>query len=99
MSWASKHIERLQAGESIEFRPRGNSMTGHVNDGDLVRVVPMDRDPQVGDIVLCRVNGRQHLHFVAAIRGNQYRIENARKHVNGWCSRAQIFGRVTEVKP
>ena len=33
MGWANHYIEKLQAGEWVSFRPRGNSMNGKVESG------------------------------------------------------------------
>ena len=58
MGWADGHIARLQAGETVCFRPRGNSMVGKIDSGQLCTVEPIgERDLDVGDIVLCRVRG------------------------------------------
>ena len=35
MGWADGHIARLALGETVQFRPRGHSMTGKINDGQL----------------------------------------------------------------
>ncbi len=40
MSWATHAIEVLQRGEVARVRPRGRSMKGKVNDGDLVTIEP-----------------------------------------------------------
>jgi hypothetical protein len=80
-------------GETVQFRPRGNSMSGKVESGQLVTVAPLlDRIPQVGDIVLCRVNGAQYLHLVKAVSGERFQIGNNRGRINGWISRRSIFG-------
>ena len=68
MCWADGHIARLALGETVQFRPRGHSMTDKVNDGELCTVAPLATDHAlaVGDIVLCRVKGSQYLHLVNA---------------------------------
>ncbi len=38
VGWASKYIEVLQRGEFVKFRPRGNSMSGKIEGGQLVTV-------------------------------------------------------------
>jgi len=38
MGWATGHIEKLRAGETVSFRPRGNSMTGKIESGQLCTV-------------------------------------------------------------
>ncbi len=62
MGWATGHIERLQQGETVSFRPRGHSMRGKVDNGALVTVEPLgERVLAVGDIVLCKVGGRSSM--------------------------------------
>jgi hypothetical protein len=100
MGWADGHIARLARGETVEFRPRGHSMTGKVNDGQLCTVQPLgDHVPMVGDIVLCRVKANQYLHLVKAIQGERFQIGNNRGGINGWITRRQIFGLLTAVTP
>ncbi len=100
MGWAAGHIEQLKLGEIAKFRPRGNSMTGKIDSGDLVTVQPLfeDEAPAVGEIVLCKVKGREFLHLVKAVRDDQFQIGNNKGFINGWTSRAQIFGRVVKVE-
>ncbi len=99
MSWATAYIARLQEGVTVQFRPRGHSMTGKIDNGQLVTVVPIKEDTSiaVGDAVLCKVNGKQYLHLVKAVRGAQYLIGNNRGLTNGWTS--HVFGKVTKVEP
>lgn len=33
MGWATKHIARLRAGETVTFRPTGESMKGRIEPG------------------------------------------------------------------
>jgi hypothetical protein len=99
MSWASGYIARLQAGETVQFRPRGGSMKGKIESGQLCTVEPLAADAvlSVGDIVLCRVRGAQYLHLVKAIRGGQFQIGNNRGGINGWITMNAIYGRLTDV--
>ena len=98
MGWASKYIEQLQRGEPVQFRPRGNSMAGRVESGQLVTVVPLSEIvPKAGDIVLCKVNGAQYLHLVKAVSGERFQIGNNRGRINGWTSRRNIFGICTSI--
>jgi hypothetical protein len=53
---------------------------------------------QVGDIVLCKVNGREYLHLVKAIQGPRFQIGNNRGHINGWVSANAIFGKLVGVE-
>ncbi|HEY8741845.1 MAG TPA: hypothetical protein VIU62_02020 [Chloroflexota bacterium] len=41
MGWASAAIARVRQGQVVTLRPRGHSMTGKVNDDDLVTVEPL----------------------------------------------------------
>lgn len=94
MGWASKTIASLQAGETVTIRPRGNSMVGRINDGQLVTVSPIDAASlKVDDVVLCRVSGREYLHLVKAIDGERFQIANNKGHINGWIGKQAIFGK------
>lgn len=97
MGWANKYIETLAKGETIKFRPKGNSMKGKIESGQLCTVEPI-KEPQVGDIVLCRVKGQQYLHLVTAEKGGRFQISNNKGHVNGWVSKDAIFGKCTKVE-
>ena len=93
------HIERLQRGETVSFRPRGNSMSGKVESGQLCTVAPVEAAKLVvGAIVLCRVKGSEYLHLVKAIDGDRFLIGNNRGRVNGWISSRAIFGRLLRVE-
>lgn len=100
MGWADGHIARLARGETVQFRPRGHSMTGKIASGDRCTVAPLGEHVlALGDVVLCRVKGNQYLHLVKAIRADRYQIGNNRGGVNGWIGRAQIYGRLVAVEP
>lgn len=100
MGWASAAIARLQQGQVVTLRPRGHSMVGRVNDGDLVTVEPIgERDLHAGDVVLVRVHGREYLHLVKAIQGGRALIGNTRGGVNGWVGRQAIPGIATQITP
>ncbi len=75
MGWATPYIARLLEGETVSFRPRGNSMKGKIASGQLCTVAPVDPQTlQVGDIVLCKVRGNQYLHLIKARRAKQFQI-------------------------
>ena len=98
MGWADGHIARLAQNETVQFRPRGNSMVGKIASGQLCTVAPLGAHVLgVGDIVLCRVKGNQYLHLVKAIQGERFQIGNNRGGINGWITRRQIFGRLIAV--
>lgn len=100
MGWADTYIAKLQAGETVQFRPRGNSMTGKISSGQLCTVVPATT-AEAGDIVLCRVRGAQYLHLVKAVKqfdgAASYKIGNNHGHINGWTH--TIYGKLVKVEP
>lgn len=76
-------------------------MTGKVNDGDLVTVVPVNEETELkaGDIVLCRVSGSEYLHLIKAIGADgRFQIGNNKGGINGWTSRSSVFGRLVSVE-
>ncbi len=96
MGWATLYIEKLQSGQQASFRPSGHSMKGKIESGELVTVYPLKMDPEVGNIVLCKVKGREYLHLVKAIKGSddakRFLIGNNRGGTNGWTGRNKIYG-------
>ena len=80
MGWATQLIAKLKEGETVQFRPRGNSMVGKIDSGQLCTVEPVENFDclAVGDIVLCKVNGSQFLHLIKAIQGKRFQIGNNR---------------------
>jgi hypothetical protein len=99
MGWASVHIEQLRNGRTVSFRPRGNSMSGKIESGHLCAVEPVDPSVlRVGDIVLCKVNGREYLHLIKAVQGDRFQIGNNRGRINGWVSAGAIFGRCVKIE-
>jgi hypothetical protein len=99
MGWASHYIEKLRQGETVQFRPRGDSMSGKIESGQLCTVEVVDpSNLQVGDIVLCKVRGTHYLHLIKAVRGGRFQIGNNRGHINGWVTAASIYGRCVKVE-
>lgn len=77
-------------------------MVGKIESGQLCTVEPMN-GPQgfvlvIGDIVLCKVAGKQYLHLIKAIQNNRYQIGNNKGHINGWVGRNCIFGKLVKVE-
>ena len=93
MSWATFAIDALKKGQTVKIKPRGHSMTGKVNDGDIVTLEPCDPAKlAVGDIVLVHVNGYDYLHLIKAINGERFQIGNNRGRINGWVGHNCIYG-------
>lgn len=99
MGWATRYITALVDGDTVSFRPRGNSMKGKIDSGQLCTVEPIgDSELTVGDIVLCKVNGSEYLHLIKAIQGDRYQIGNNRGRINGWVGRKSIYGRCVRIE-
>ena len=100
MSWANVYIDKLKAGETVQFRPRGGSMTPKIHSGDLCTVEPIADHGLLapGDIVLCKVNGAQYLHLVKAVDGPRFQIGNNKGRTNGWVTRGAIYGKLVRVE-
>ncbi len=99
MGWASGYIEKLRNGETVSFRPRGHSMAGKIESGQLCTVEPFDPSAlKAGDIVLCKVKGREYLHLIKAVQGARFQIGNNRGRINGWVTAGSIFGKCVRVE-
>jgi phage repressor protein C with HTH and peptisase S24 domain len=88
--------EHLASGETCIVTGYGNSMTPKLKSGESVIMEPVGEDTilEKGDVVLCKVHGHYYCHLISSIRGNSYQISNNHKHVNGWISKKNIFGRM-----
>jgi hypothetical protein len=75
MDWASRYIQKLRAGETVSFRPHGQSKTGRIESGQLCTVVRINPAMlEVADVVLCKVAGNEYLHIVKTIENCRYQI-------------------------
>lgn len=99
MSWATHYIAKLQAGENVSFRPKGNSMQPKIKSGQLCAVEAITDHAmlKVNDIVLCKVKGNQYLHLITAIDKDRFQISNNKGFVNGWINKAAVYGKLTQV--
>ncbi len=98
MSWATRAIESLKKGETVTIRPRGNSMSGRIESGNLVTIEPIKKAPEKDDVVLCRVGGSDYLHLVKAVSGDRFLIGNNKGRINGWTGRGSVYGKVVKVE-
>lgn len=74
-------------------------MFPRIRSGQLCTVSPVrPEDVVVGDVVLCKVRGREFLHFVKAVRDGQFLIANSDGHVNGWIGPKALFGKLMKVE-
>lgn len=99
--WAEVARQALAQGQSVQVRPRGQSMRGRINDGDLVTLAPCrPEELEVGDVVLVRVRGwLLVLHQILDRQEDRFLIGTTAGRADGWTSAAEIFGRVVQVSP
>lgn len=98
-SWATFAILALGRKETVQIRPRGNSMKGKVESGNLVTLAPITSPPEKGDIVLVKVGYSTYLHLIKAVQGDRYLIGNNRGGINGWTNISSIYGKAIRVEP
>jgi phage repressor protein C with HTH and peptisase S24 domain len=88
----------LRQGQTVKFRPRGNSMQPRIKSGQLCTVEPATIDDiAVDDVVLCVVRGAQYLHLVIAKQGGKLLIGNNRGGTNGWIGPNGLYGKLVSV--
>jgi phage repressor protein C with HTH and peptisase S24 domain len=90
--------ERLRSGKNVQCRPKGNSMKGRIESGQLITISHDTDKIEKDDIVFCKVHGQFYIHLVKAIRGEQYQIGNNRGRINGWVTKNSIFGKVVQIE-
>lgn len=99
MGWVTEALNGLSAGRQAQVRPRGGSMRGRIESGQLVTLAPVNAaDVREGDAVLVRWRGNYLLHLVKKIRGDRFLIGNNVGKTNGWVSAADIRARVVRVE-
>ncbi len=101
MNWHEEAVEALQKGLTVQVRPRGHSMAGRINNGDLVTLAPCRTEElMVGDIVLVRIQGKRFAHVVLpgilSIEGERLLIGTHQGRVDGWVDRGEIYGIATK---
>lgn len=98
----SFHREQLGKGQTVSFRPKGNSMRPRIESGQLITVSPELSDVKEGDIVFCKVHGKFYVHLVSSIKKEgdniMYQISNNKGHINGWIGLNSLFGKVIKVE-
>jgi len=99
--WAEVAQCALAKGQAVQVRPRGHSMRGRVNDGDLVTLAPCrSEELVVGDVVLVRVRGwLLVLHQILDREPDRFLIGTTAGRSDGWVSASEVLGRVVQVQP
>lgn len=91
-------IASLKKGQTVQIRPRGNSMKGKIEDGNLVTLEPCSKKLNIGDIVLVHVNNHDYIHLIKQINNEKYLIGNNQGRLNGWVGINNIYGVVTKIE-
>lgn len=104
MDGSPKLIESLKNGESVSFRPVGNSMTPKIKSKQLVHISPVGSPDEIdkGDVLYCKVRGNVYVHLCTAKRQNgdswEFQISNNHGHVNGWTGFQNVYGKLTKIE-
>lgn len=93
-------IQKLLKGETVEIRPRGNSMRPKIKSGQLVTIEPIKDFGSLkkGEIVLVKVGSNTYVHLISATDKNRVQISNNHGKINGWTQRINVFGRVVKIE-
>jgi hypothetical protein len=90
-------LEKLQNGETITTKEKGNSILPLIASGQEHVLQPCTwEDCIVGDIVYCKVHGKFYTHLVKAKDDQQgCQIGNNKGNINGWTK--SVYGKVIEI--
>src|SRR5262245_28875712 len=98
MGWVNDARRELAAGRRVQVRPRGGSMGGRIESGQLVTLDPVDpAEVRVDDVVLIEWKGNFLLHLVKEVRDGELLIGNNLGKINGWAPAAGVAGKVVAV--
>jgi signal peptidase I len=79
--WGTRSARQAAAGRW--FRITGPSMAPTLSPGQRCLLRPLDRRPQIGDVVAVRWDGHRRIKRVAAVGGDTVSISAGRLLVNG----------------
>jgi len=71
--WATPYIEKLRRGETVQFRPRGNSMAGKIDPDNCALWCRHAAELSVATSY-CASKRLQYLHLIKAIQGKRIQI-------------------------
>ena len=98
MGWVQDALAELSKGRTAQVRPRGGSMRGRIESGQLVTLEPVSgENVAVDDVVLIRWKRNYILHIVKEVDGSRLLIGNNIGRINGWAETGHVIGRVTDV--
>lgn len=106
MNWPIQALEataKLGRGETAQIRPRGHSMQGRIEDGELVTLEPCQiATLEAGDIVLAQIQGKSYshlvLHQILQCENGQFLVGSHQGRIDGWIGPDKIFGKATKIE-
>ena len=90
--------EQLQAGQNVRISLKGISMLPTLRAGDVLTVVPLKGDAEVGDVVLFRFAGQHLVHRVVGREGDKYIIQGDNNYSTETAGRVDVRARVVPVE-
>jgi SOS-response transcriptional repressor LexA len=96
--WATPYIAKLKQDGKVQLKVYGTAMIPLLAPGDqvILRIIT-NNEVYPGDIVLCRVNGRDYLHKIASVRLDRYQIADNKDFIKGWVTLSGIFGKCVKI--
>ena len=98
--------DQLQRGQTVQYRSGGWSLYPRAWSGDRCMYEPVRIDTMIhtGDVVFCRVKPKNlyYAHLLIRIDNTAgsarsiYWSGNMGGHINGWCYKENIYGRLIE---
>ncbi|MEO1052767.1 MAG: hypothetical protein AAFX87_19185 [Bacteroidota bacterium] len=99
MSWVKEALNGLSEHAVCQVRPRGGSMRGRIEDGQLVTIQKIEGSKvRVDDVVFVKWKGNYLLHLAKDIKEKQVLIGNNLGKINGWIPLENVLGKVIQVK-
>ena len=63
MGWATNYISKLERNENVSFRPRGGSMKGKIESGQLCTIEPA-KEEDLKKMISCYVKSMEMSIFI-----------------------------------
>jgi hypothetical protein len=99
MGWVKEAVEALKTDDVCQVRPRGGSMRGRIESGQLVTIMKVDgADVQLDDVIFIKWKRNYLLHIAKEISETEILIGNNLGKLNGWISKDDVIGKVINVE-
>lgn len=90
--------EQLAASGQVKIPLVGTSMQPTLCEGDVLTLSSLTQEPQVGDVMLFRYQGKHLLHRLVAIHGDRYIMQGDNSSFHEEIQRADIVATLVDVK-